>query len=90
MNNQMNAQELNRRAEVLINFANRGMTPQNVANTIFGGQMNNYTNEIKHKMTQLNNMAQGRPMNEFYIQMLKQNGLTEKNAQALSKLMGMK
>ena len=90
MNNQMNAQELNRRAEILINFANKGMTPQNVANTIFAGQINNYTNEINHTMTQLNNMAQGRPMNEFYIQVLKQNGLTEQNAQALAKLMGIK
>ena len=38
----------------------------------------------------LKNMAQGRPMPEFIIQALKQNGLTEQNAIGLSRLMGIK
>ena len=33
--------------------------------------------------TQLTNMANGRPMNEFLLQALKQRGLTEQNAQTI-------
>lgn len=86
----MDANELNRRAEMIINMANQGMTPQNFAQQMFGGQMNNYQTQINQTMTQLNNMAQGKSMPEFYIQALKQNGLSDKNAEGLAKLMGMK
>ena len=40
--------------------------------------------------TQLTNMANGRPMNEFLLQALKQSGLTEQNAQGLARLLGIK
>ena len=86
----MDANELNRRAEMIINMANQGMTPQNFAQQMFGGQMNNYQTQINQTMTQLNNMAQGRPMPEFYIQVLKQHGLSEQNAEGLARLMGIK
>ena len=52
--------------------------------------MNNYQTQINQTMTQLNNMAQGRPMPEFYIQVLKQHGLSEQNAEGLARLMGIK
>ena len=90
MNNRINADELNRRAEIIINMANQGMTPQNFAQQMFGGQINNYQTQINQTMTQLKNMAQGKPMPEFYIQMLKQNGLTEQNAEGLARLLKMK
>lgn len=86
----MNAEELNRRAEMIINMANQGMTPQNFAQQMFGGQMNNYQMQINQTMTQIKNMAQGKPLPEFYMQLLKQNGLTEQNAEGLARLMGMK
>lgn len=85
----MNAQELNQRAEMIINMANRGMQPQAVMQQLIGRNAN-YQNEIQLAQTQLKNMAQGRSMPEFIIQALKQNGLTEQNAIGLSRLMGIK
>ena len=82
----MNAQELNQRAEMIINMANKGMNPQSVMQQMFGGGLGN----LETAQTQLKNMAQGRPMNEFIIQALKQNGLSEQNAIGLSRLMGIK
>ena len=85
----MNPQELNQRAEMIINMANNGMQPQAVMSQLFGKNMN-YQNQMQTAQTQLRNMAQGRPMNEFIIQALKQNGLSEQNAIGLSRLMGIK
>lgn len=85
----MNPQELNQRAEMIINMANNGMQPQAVMSQLFGKNMN-YQNQMQTAQTQLRNMAQGRPMNEFIIQALKQNGLSEQNAQGLSRLLGIK
>lgn len=85
----MNPQELNQRAEMIINMANRGMQPQVVMQQLIG-RNSNYQNDIQLAQTQLKNMAQGRPMPEFIIQALKQNGLTEQNAIGLSRIMGIK
>ena len=85
----MNPQELNQRAEMIINMANKGMNPQAVMQQLFSRNMN-YPNQLQMAQTQLTNMAQGRPMNEFLIQALKQSGLTEQNAMGLSRLMGIK
>lgn len=89
MNNQLNAQELNRRAEMIINMANNGMNPQSVMQQLMGKNAQ-YPQQINQAMTQMKNMAGGRSMPEFYIQILKQNGLTEQNAIGLSRLMGIK
>jgi hypothetical protein len=85
----MNPQELNQRAEMIIGMANNGMQPQAVMQQLMGRNFN-YQNQFQTAQTQLKNMAQGRPMNEFIIQILKQNGLTEQNAIGLSRLMGIK
>ena len=85
----MNPQELNQRAEMIINMANNGMQPQAVMQQLFSRNMN-YPNQLQMAQTQLTNMAQGRPMNEFLIQALKQSGLTEQNAQGLARLLGIK
>lgn len=84
----MNSQELNQRAEMIINMANNGMQPQAVMQHIFGNNLKQ--SQIATAQTQLKNMAQGRSMPEFIIQALKQNGLTEQNAIGLSRLMGIK
>jgi vesicle coat complex subunit len=85
----MNAQELNKRAEMIINMANNGMQPQMVMQQIFGRNMN-YQNQIQTAQTQLQNMSEGRPMNEFFMQALKQSGLNEKNAEGIARLLNMK
>ena len=85
----MNAQELNKRAEMIINMANSGMQPQMVMQQIFGRNMN-YQNQIQTAQTQLQNMSEGRPMNEFFMLALKQSGLNEKNAEGIARLLNMK
>lgn len=89
MNNRINADELNQRVEAILNMANNGIQPQSVMQQLFGKNMN-HQNQLQIAKTQLKNMAQGRPMPEFYIQMLKQNGLTEQNAEGLARLLGIK
>lgn len=84
----MTPQELNQRAEMIINLANKGMQPQAVMQQMFGSNLPQ--NQMATIQTQLNNMAQGRPMNEFLLQALKQGGLSEQNAQGLAKLLGVK
>lgn len=85
----MNPQELNQRAEMIINMANQGMNPQAVMQQLLGRNVN-YQNQMQTVQTQLNNMANGRPMNEFLMQALKQSGLSEQNAQGLARLLKMK
>lgn len=85
----MNPQELNQRAEMIINMANQGMQPQAVMQQLLGRNAN-YQNQMQTVKTQLTNMANGRPMNEFLLQALKQSGLTEQNAQGLARLLGIK
>jgi hypothetical protein len=85
----MNPQELNQRAEMIINMANQGMQPQAVMQQLLGRNAN-YQNQMQTVQTQLTNMANGRPMNEFLLQALKQSGLTEQNAQGLARLLGIK
>jgi hypothetical protein len=85
----MNPQELNQRAEMIINMANKGMQPQAVMQQLLGRNAN-YQNQMQTAQTQLKNMANGRPMNEFLIQALKQSGLSEQNAQGLARLLGIK
>ena len=85
----MNPQELNQRAEMIINMANQGMQPQAVMHQLLGRNAN-YQNQMQTVQTQLTNMANGRPMNEFLLQALKQSGLTEQNAQGLARLLGIK
>lgn len=85
----MNPQELNQRAEMIINMANNGMQPQAVMQQLLGRNAN-YQNQMQTVQTQLTNMANGRPMPEFLMQALKQSGLTEQNAQGLARLLGIK
>lgn len=85
----MNPQELNQKAEMILAMANKGMQPQMVMQQLLG-RNSNYQNQMQTVQTQLTNMANGRPMPEFIIQILKQNGLTEQNAIGLSRLMGIK
>ena len=85
----MNPQELNQKAEMILAMANKGMQPQMVMQQLLG-RNSNYQNQMQTVQTQLTNMANGRPMPEFIIQMLKQKGLTEQNAIGLSRLMGIK
>ena len=85
----MNPQELNQRVEAIINMANNGINPKSVMQQMFNG-FNAQSPQYNTAMTQMRNMAGGRSMPEFYIQILRQNGLTEQNAQGLARLLGIK
>lgn len=86
----MNPQELNQRVEAIINMANNGINPQSVMQQMMSNGFNAQSAQYNTAMAQMRNMAGGRSMPEFYIQILKQNGLTEQNAQGLARLMGIK
>lgn len=90
MNSQMNAQDLNQRIEMILNMANNGGNPQAIMQQMLSRGFNSQTSQFNTAMTQMKNMAGGRSMPEFYIQVLRQNGLTEQNAEGLARLLGIK
>ena len=90
MNNLFNSQDINQRVETILNFANNGGNPQAIMQQMVSRGFNSNSSQFNTAMTQMKNMAQGRSMPEFYIQVLKQNGLNEQNAQGLYKLLGIK
>ena len=78
---------INQRVEMILNMANKGMAPEAVMKQLMGNQM---PEQIETMRTQLTNMSKGKPMNDFILQALKQQGLSEQNAQGLARLMGIK
>ena len=71
----------NQLLQQIINLANSGKNPQEYMQRLL--QKNPQYNQI---MTQIQNMAQGRPMNEFVMQLARQNGVNEQNLQMLSQM----
>ena len=53
----------------------------------FMQSMMQQTPQMGQMQSQLQNMAQGRNPNEFLIQLAKQNGVSEKNLQGLSRIL---
>lgn len=74
---------LNQKAEMLISLYEQGFSQQAIINQMFGN-----LGQVQQGLKQLNNMANGKNINEFYLQILKQNGLTEKNLQGIRKILG--
>lgn len=77
---------INQRVEMILSMANKGMNPQAVMQQIMGNNI--MPQQIQTMRTQLTNMSKGKPMNDFILEALKQQGLSEQNAQGLAKLMG--
>ena len=82
--------DINQRVEALLNLANSGGNPQTIMQQMMSRGFNPQTSQFNTAMTQMKNMAGGRSMPEFYIQVLRQNGLTEQNAEGLARLLGIK
>ena len=82
--------DINQRVEALLNLANSGGNPQTIMQQMMSRGFNANNQQLNTAMAQMKNMAGGRSMPEFYIQMLKQNGLNDKNAEGLSRLLGIK
>ena len=69
----------------IINLANGGKNPQQYMQMLL--QRNpQYNNAIN----QLQNMAQGRPMNEFVLQLARQKGIDNNTLSQLERIMGVR
>lgn len=75
--------DINQQVENIIALYERGGNPQQVMQNLM--QQNSQVGQMK---TQLQNMAQGRTPTEFIMQIARQNGVSEKNLQGLSRILG--
>lgn len=76
---------INQMIENVINFYNSGGNPNEFMQSIIRSNPN-----INMFNTQLKNMAQGKNMTEFLLQLAKQNGVNEKNLEGLARILGAK
>lgn len=76
---------INQMIESVINFYNSGGNPNEFMQSIIRNNPN-----INMFNTQLKNMAQGKNMTEFLLQLAKQNGVNEKNLEGLARILGAK
>ena len=75
---------LNNSLQSIINLANSGKSPNEVINMLIQQNPN-----VKQSLTQLQNMAQGRNMKDFVMQLMKQNtGINPQMFDSLSRMMG--
>lgn len=75
---------LNNSLQSIINLANSGKSPNEVINMLIQQNPN-----VKQGLTQLQNMAQGRNMKDFVMQLMKQNtGINPQMFDNLSRMMG--
>ena len=75
---------LNNSLQSIINLANSGKSPNEVINMLIQQNPN-----VKQGLTQLQNMAQGRNMKDFVMQLMKQNtGINPQMFDSLSRIMG--
>lgn len=76
---------INQMIENVINFYNSGGNPNEFMQSIIRNNPN-----INMFNTQLKNMAQGKNMTEFLLQLAKQNGVNERNLEGLARILGAK
>lgn len=76
---------INQMIENVISFYNSGGNPNEFMQSIIRNNPN-----INMFNTQLKNMAQGKNMTEFLLQLAKQNGVNEKNLEGLARILGAK
>lgn len=77
--------DINQLIAGIIALHDSGGNPNQVMQTMFNGNSN-----VNQMRTQLQNMAQGKNMNEFIIQLAKQNGVSEQNIQGIMRIFGKK
>ena len=76
---------INQTIENIIALYERGGNPQQIMQN-----MMNKNSQIGQFQTQLQNMSQGRSPRDFLLQLARQNGVSEKNLQGLSRILGSK
>lgn len=79
----MNNISINDRIQGIINLYNSGRNPQQLIQNLI--RKNPQFNTL---LTQISNMAQGKSMPEFLLQLAKQNGVSESNIQGIARILG--
>ena len=75
--------DINDRISNIVNMANAGKNPQELMN-----QLVKSNPQISQMMNQMNNMRGNMSMQDFVLQIAKQNGVSEQNIQSLVNLFG--
>lgn len=75
--------DVNNRIQAIMQLKQQGLTPQSAMQMLMQRNPN-----YKLAMQRLNNMAQGRDMKEFVMQLARQNGVSQENLQAIQGLFG--
>ena len=75
--------DINYRIQAIMQLKQQGFTPQSAMQMLMQRNPN-----YQQTMQRLQNMAQGRDMKEFVMQLARQNGVNEQNLQAIQGLFG--
>ena len=75
--------DINSRIQAIIQLKQKGLTPQSAMQMLMQRNPN-----YQIAMQQLQNMAQGRNMKDFVMQLAMQNGVNQENLQAIQSLFG--
>ena len=75
--------DVNSRIQAIMQLKQKGMTPQSAMQMLMQRNPN-----YQIAMKRLNNMAQGRNMKDFVMQLAMQNGVNQENLQAIQSLFG--
>lgn len=75
--------DINSRIQAIMQLKQKGLTPQSAMQMLMQRNPN-----YKLAMQRLNNMAQGRNMKDFVMQLARQNGVNQENLQAIQSLFG--
>ena len=67
----------------IVAMKNAGKDPQQLMNNIL-----NSNPQYNQMLTQLKNMANGRNINEFVMQLAQQNGVSQQNLEAIKQMFG--
>lgn len=73
--------DINSRIQAIMQLKQKGFTPQSAMQMLMQRNPN-----YQQAMQQLNNMAQGRNMKDFVMQLARQNGVNEQNLQSIQEL----
>ena len=75
--------DINSRIQAIIQLKQKGLTPQSAMQVLMQRNPN-----YQIAMQRLTNMAQGRNMKDFVMQLAMQNGVNQENLQAIQSLFG--
>lgn len=77
--------DINSRIQAIMQLKQKGLTPQSAMQMLMQRNPN-----YQIAMQRLTNMAQGRDMKDFVMQLARQNGVNEENLQAMQNMFGKK